>query len=136
MSRPPQSVLIVEDAEDSRELFAFVFEAAGFRAVRAGSVGEALQVMCSTSVDAVVTDYHLPDGDGLAMLEAAAQQGLLHCDIPAVLCTASALVQRTARRVIAVFIKPVDIEKLVGVVHEALATGSDDDAPDSAEMAS
>jgi hypothetical protein len=38
--------------------------------------------------------------------------------------------------VTAVFIKPVDIEKLVRVVREAIATRSDDDAPESEEMAS
>jgi DNA-binding NtrC family response regulator len=136
MLPPVQSVLIVEDAEDSRELFALVFEAAGFRTICAASVSEALQVMCSASVDAIVTDFHLPDGNGLAMLDAAAHRGLLQCNVPAVLCTACAEASPTAGRVAAIFIKPVDTNELVRAVHEAIATRREDNERESEEMAS
>lgn len=126
-------MLIVEDAEDSRELFALVFETAGFRTVCAESVGEALKVMCNASIDAVVTDYQLPDGDGLSLLDAATKQGLLHRGVPVVLCTAYTGLRAAESHAVAVLTKPVDTAKLVRVVHEAIATRTDQ--PES-EMAS
>jgi len=122
MSQRTPSVLIVEDAADSRELFAVVFETAGFRPLCAESVGEALKVMCNASVDAIVTDYHLPDGNGLSLLDAAVKQGHLREDVPVVLCTACPELRITESKFVAILVKPVDTSKLVRAVHEAIAT--------------
>lgn len=132
MARRTLSVLIVEDAADSRELFSLVFETAGFRSICAESIGEALKVMCDANVDAIVTDYHLPDGNGLSLLDLAVKQGHLREDVPAVLCTACPNLRINEHKFVAIFTKPVDTSKLVRAVYEAIAM--DHEAPE--EMAS
>ena len=136
MPGPLFSVLIVEDEDDARELYALAFEAAGFRAVSAESIADALGALRDETIDAIVTDYDLPDGNGLAMLEVAVRARILRTDVPAVLCTACSQLRHPSGRVLTIFIKPVDMETLVGTVREAILEVQKDSGPGTREMAS
>lgn len=136
MPGPLFSVLIVEDEDDARELYALAFEAAGFRAVCAESIAEALGALRDDSFDAIVTDYDLPDGNGIAMLEVAARGRILRSDVPAVLCTACSQLRHPTGRVLTIFLKPVDMGALVGTVRDAILEVKKDLEPGTREMAS
>lgn len=59
-------VLIVDDAEDTRELYAEPFERAGFRVAQAVDGDHALWKVRSTPPDVVVMDLAMPVLDGWA----------------------------------------------------------------------
>lgn len=59
------TVLLVEDAQDVRDVLAELLELHGMRVVAAGSVAEALAVAREAgTVDLLLTDLNLPDGSG------------------------------------------------------------------------
>lgn len=72
MNRPAFTLLIVEDFLDNRELYAqclMTDRSCDYRLLEAESVAEGLKLCRSQSIDAVLLDYVLPDGDGLEFLE-------------------------------------------------------------------
>jgi len=59
------TVLLVEDAPETRELLTEILELHGLRVLATGSVAEALTVAGRAgTIDLLVTDLHLPDGNG------------------------------------------------------------------------
>ena len=60
-------VLIVEDHDDTAQLYAEYLASLGFRTHTAGSTGAALQILATVAIDAVVLDHGLPDADGLTL---------------------------------------------------------------------
>ena len=60
-------VLIVEDHDDTAQLYAEYLASLGFRTHTAGSTGAALQILTTGAFDAVVLDHSLPDADGLTL---------------------------------------------------------------------
>jgi len=58
------SVLVVEDAEDIRQLVVTVLQRAGFEVREAASGGECLEQVREQAPDLVVLDLGLPDADG------------------------------------------------------------------------
>jgi len=58
-------VLIVDDDPDTRELYRMVLESVGYRVEDAGHVRTAVAAAAAHLPDVVVTDWMLPDGEGL-----------------------------------------------------------------------
>jgi DNA-binding NtrC family response regulator len=58
-------LLLVDDEPDLRLSFSLYLGRAGFAVVEAGSLAEARQALVGSSVDAVLLDLNLPDGNGL-----------------------------------------------------------------------
>lgn len=67
----PMRVLVVDDDAAVREAVALVLEAAGHVAERAGGGRQALAALAAGRFDAVVTDLHMPELDGLELIQAA-----------------------------------------------------------------
>lgn len=65
--RDARTVLIVEDAITSRLLYRAFLEAAGYRVLLSGDGEEALELLQSRPVDAVVSDVRMPRMDGLEL---------------------------------------------------------------------
>ena len=63
------SILIVEDEPALAELISFYLQSEGFDTASAGSVASALQSLNGISFDLVLLDVHLPDGNGLQVLQ-------------------------------------------------------------------
>ena len=68
-STGPQSILLVEDDSDQREMMQFLFEAQGYRLYVAKNGVEALSVLDGTRVDLIVTDLMMPEMDGYALVK-------------------------------------------------------------------
>jgi two-component system OmpR family response regulator len=68
-------VLVVDDHDDTREMYVEYLDAMGVRTVEAKSCAEALAKAKSMAVDAVVLDRKLPDGDGLTVCRTLKSDG-------------------------------------------------------------
>ena len=68
MERNNKSVLVVDDDRDLRYLISVRLVSAGYKVYGAANGMEALEQMDKHSVDAVLTDYHMPQMDGLEFL--------------------------------------------------------------------
>ena len=113
------SILIVEDDDDLREVFAKSLTLAGFRVREATDGPEALRAIESQPTDLVVLDIGLRTLDGLSVRD----EILAHAetrDIPIVIVTADA--DRYAHRLRndCVLRKPVTPDHLIATVRECL----------------
>lgn len=69
---PPVRVLVVDDADDIRELLAISLRLAGAEVVTAESGPGALAALADARFDAMVLDVQMPDYDGWDVLAAVA----------------------------------------------------------------
>lgn len=65
-------ILVVDDDEDTRDLYVVAFETAGFTVRAAASVAEALAVLGEIAPDVLIADYSLPDGTGSTLMQSCA----------------------------------------------------------------
>ncbi len=70
-------ILVVDDESFFRDLYAEVLEDEGFDVETASTGREALSIIESGSFDLVITDFVMPDIDGLEVLERTKQQNAL-----------------------------------------------------------
>jgi len=67
-SKPPVSVLIVDDSASMRQLIAFTIKDAGYDVLLAENGKDALEKMSRTKIDMVITDLNMPEMDGIAFI--------------------------------------------------------------------
>ena len=65
--RPTTTVLIVDDEVPVRNLVVKILRKAAYEVLTAGTAEEALEILKVKHVDVVLTDHHLPDGDGATL---------------------------------------------------------------------
>jgi PAS domain S-box-containing protein len=85
MNIPTFTLLIVEDLPASREVYRQCLvgdRSCDYDLLEAASVAEGLELCRTRSIDAILLDYQLPDGDGLGFLAALSAQG--HANRPPV----------------------------------------------------
>jgi two-component system, chemotaxis family, chemotaxis protein CheY len=83
------NILIVDDSTPMRAVIKKVIKASGFdigELLEAGNGKAALQVLDAHWLDLVLTDYNMPDMNGLELLKAMKQNDSL-ADIPVVIVT-------------------------------------------------
>jgi two-component system chemotaxis response regulator CheY len=83
------NILIVDDSFPMRAVIKKVIKASGFaigELFEAGNGKEALQVLDEHWLDLVLTDYNMPDMNGLELVKAMNRNGTL-ADIPVVIVT-------------------------------------------------
>jgi DNA-binding NtrC family response regulator len=122
---PSRRILIVDDERLVRWSLSERLRANGMQAVEAGTTAEALD-QAAKGVDAVILDYKLPDGDGLAVL-----RRLRHADpdLPVVMLTAHTdvgiIVDAMKAGASDYVTKPFDVNDVALRVERAIdATGS------------
>jgi CheY-like chemotaxis protein len=79
-----KKILIVEDHPTFRELLRTAIQDNGITVFIASSGNEAVRLYGNFDFDLVVTDIHMPDGDGYAVLEALS---LVNENLPAIVLT-------------------------------------------------
>lgn len=67
-SQPEIWVLVVDDSQETVELIRRNLESAGYGVYTAGSVQSAITLLESVSVDLVITDLRMPDGNGMELV--------------------------------------------------------------------
>jgi CheY-like chemotaxis protein len=63
-------ILVVDDHEDTRQMYVQFLDAMGYETREAASCEEALRLAASDGIHAVVLDRRLPDGDGNSVCRA------------------------------------------------------------------
>ncbi|WP_373539823.1 PAS domain-containing protein [Chamaesiphon sp.] len=77
MNLPTFTVLIVEDLPENRAVYRESLlsdSSCAYDLIEAGSVAEGLELYSTNTIDAILLDYLLPDGDGLKFLEIISQR--------------------------------------------------------------
>jgi CheY-like chemotaxis protein len=69
-----KTILIVDDDECFREMLRLSLENCGFNVRVAESAGEALELVACCGIDAVLTDYQMPQTNGLQLCRALRDQ--------------------------------------------------------------
>lgn len=114
-------VLVVDDEEAQRKVLAGFLRKAGYEALAAGSVDEALETVRARSVDAVLTDLKMPGKGGLELL---AEIRALAPDVPVIVLTAfgtvDSAVEAMKRGAVDFLTKPVDLGALEVLLVRAL----------------
>lgn len=116
------TVLIVEDEPDLREMIAYDFRGWGFAVFEAGCGREAFAIVQKEQIDVVVTDVRMANGDGVELLE---KIKLFNAKKPAVIFLSgfSDLTSEEAYRkgAAAVLAKPFERKDLRAAVERAAA---------------
>src|SRR4030095_3493546 len=114
----PASVLVVEDDRDLSQTISDSLDAAGFAAAQAADAADAIDRLKSFAYDAIVIDLHLPDANGMEVLEEAVTR---YPQIQAVVITGfggvSEAVAAMKRGAIDFLIKPFQLSQLSRVLH-------------------
>lgn len=68
------TILLVEDYKDIRELLSVVLESAGYNVIAVENPRHALEILETHPVDALITDYNLPEMTGVKLIKTAREQ--------------------------------------------------------------
>ena len=116
-----ETILVIDDEEIQREVLAGHLRKQGFQVLVAEAGGPGLELLQRHLVDLVLTDFRMPDMDGMAVLTAARQ---LNPEIEVIIITAYGTVgdavdamREGARHYLE---KPIDLDELDRVVAQAL----------------
>jgi len=125
MDEGKPSVLVVDDEKNIRRTLRMVLETEGYAVLEAESAEEALKLLEAEPVDLGMFDVRLPGMDGLALLSRARE---LWRDLPVIVISGHAetpdVVEAMRRGALDFFSKPVDRERVVVSVKNALARRS------------
>jgi two-component system response regulator PilR (NtrC family) len=116
-------ILIVDDEQSMRELLAILLKKEGYEVLAAGSRAEAAAALAGRSVDVVLTDVRLPDGDGLEILRHV--KAALPETVVIVMTGHGTTETAVAARKLgaeAYFLKPFDVDEVRIVIRDVLAT--------------
>jgi two-component system, sensor histidine kinase len=115
-------ILVVEDDEASRYGLAALLESESYAPETASDLKEAEAALAGDSIDAIILDVTLPDGDGATWL---ARRNERSVDTPPVLALTGVTADEDLRRIRAagvrqVLTKPVNVTQLLLVLKETL----------------
>ncbi|MDX9707470.1 MAG: response regulator [Azospira sp.] len=118
-------VLIVDDSTNARRFIRHVLGNLGIENfIEAASGAEAVAILAETMVDLVVTDYHMPEMDGRALVEHIRQQSW-QSSVPILMVTSESNESRLAAveqaGVSAICDKPFDSQTVKRLVEQAMA---------------
>jgi len=120
-TRGQPKVLVVDDEPDLLELLEMTLSRMGLDTSRAESVDEALRMLDRDTYDLCLTDWNLPDGEGLRVVEHITQKAL---DVPVAVITAFGSPENAVAALKAgafdYLAKPVALEQLRALVKQAL----------------
>jgi two-component system response regulator PilR (NtrC family) len=120
-TRGQPKVLVVDDEPDLLELLEMTLSRMGLDTTRAESVTEAVRLLDAGPFDLCLTDWNLPDGEGLRVVEHITQKAL---DVPVAVITAFGSAENAVAALKAgafdYLAKPVALEQLRALVKQAL----------------
>jgi DNA-binding NtrC family response regulator len=120
-TRSRTRVIVVDDRMEMAEVIAEALCDRGYEGLPVSSGREALRVLRTERVDAMVTDLRMPEVDGLALLDASLA---LDPTRPVILMTAygtlDSAMESTGRGAFQYLTKPFRVEALVRVLEQAL----------------
>ena len=122
MSEAPRRVLVVDDEPGIRRIFAIAIANYGFVVDCAESSRQALELLNHASYDVIVSDVHMPTGDGIDFLALLRDRGVV---TPVIVMSGRPSPDGMARALeygaFRVMVKPVMPSELRVVIASALA---------------
>lgn len=119
-------LLIVEDDPHLRQMLTWDLEDLGYRVWAAAGCAEALDLAAGQRLELALLDYHLPDGDGIGLLERLLEMQprlrVLLCSGAPPADTVALAIRKGARAFVT---KPLRAEGLHRAFQAALAGRSD-----------
>jgi CheY-like chemotaxis protein len=116
-------ILLVDDHADTQRVLASLLRRFGYEVSVAGSVKEALDIFSSQSIDAILSDIGLPDGNGYDIISEAKRIRA----VKGVALTGYGMSEDVRRSTEAGFdfhlTKPVDVAELRSVLHKLSSRG-------------
>lgn len=126
-----QSILIVDDEEEVRNLFATFLKRKGFECLQAADALAAMRTVRKSAPDVVVTDYAMPEINGIELLK---ELRAFKADLPVVMISGTADMHTALialkEHAFDFLAKPVDSKELLSVITQALQRPE----PDPAEV--
>ena len=127
---PKGKILVIDDESDVRETIRMQLETANYNVLEAEDGEEAIKILRSennmVNVGVILCDIRMPKVNGLECIQFLRQEAP---GIPTVVVTAypdpELAVDLMAKGVKDYLVKPVEREKLLGVVGELVAAGKD-----------
>src|SRR5512135_3932247 len=120
-TRGQPRVLVVDDEPDLLELLELTLSRMGLDTTRAETVRDAKRLLDTEPFDLCLTDWRLPDGTGLEVVQFITDRGL---DVPAAVITAYGSAENAVAALKAgafdYLAKPVALEQLRALVKQAL----------------
>lgn len=111
-------VLVVEDNERILAAIVEALVAAGYLVSWARNGQEALEEVLHRSLDLIMTDYEMPEMDGMELIRRIRER---HPRLPIILMTGSCLALEEGERVgVRILLKPFDLNALCSLVEEVL----------------
>ena len=116
-------ILIVDDELNMRLVLAAMLKKEGYEVTSASDGQEALQILRSGPVSAVITDLKMPRIDGMGLLDRVNSE---YPDIPVIIITAhgtvATAVEALKKGALDYITKPFELEELKSVVSKAIKT--------------
>jgi DNA-binding NtrC family response regulator len=116
-------ILIVDDELNMRLVLAAMLKKEGYEVTAASNGAEALQILKSGPVAAVITDLKMPQIDGMELLGRVSRK---YPDIPVIIITAhgtvATAVEALKKGALDYITKPFELEELKNVVSKAIRT--------------
>lgn len=123
-------ILVIEDYGDSRDMLKLLLESLGFRVLAAANGDEALALAASNHLDLVLTDFGLPDMDGIRVVRRLRKLNDRLREVPIIMLTAFDGDQYYKAALAAgctdFLIKPLDFETLQAMIKNVLHENRDD----------
>jgi PAS domain S-box-containing protein len=121
-------VLVVDDDPDTRELYHIMLESVGYDVASAGTVRAGLELAKKKTPHVVITDWRLPDGDGLAVADGLREHHTLR-HVPLIAVTGVSMTARMtadvrARGFTGVLVKPASPDDILHAVRAAAEIGT------------
>ncbi|OGP66995.1 MAG: Fis family transcriptional regulator [Deltaproteobacteria bacterium RBG_16_44_11] len=116
-------ILIVDDELNMRLVLAAMLKKEGYEVASASDGREALQILKSGKIAAVVTDLKMPNIDGMELLHCISEQ---HPEVPVIMITAhgtvATAVEALKKGALDYITKPFDLDELKNVISKAIKT--------------
>jgi DNA-binding response OmpR family regulator len=87
---PQKTIVVVEDEQDTAEMFAEMMRLSGYRVLKSFGGNAAIELIRREQPDAVVLDVMMPDMSGLDVLQALQDDGLLDT-LPVIVVSAKSM---------------------------------------------
>jgi Response regulator containing CheY-like receiver, AAA-type ATPase, and DNA-binding domains len=116
-------ILIVDDELNMRLVLSAMLKKEGYEVASASDGREALQILKSSKIAAVVTDLKMPDIDGMELLSRISEK---YPEVPVIMITAhgtvATAVEALKKGALDYITKPFDLDELKNVISKAIKT--------------
>lgn len=122
-----QTILVVEDYDDVREMLTILLESEHFRVLEAATGGEALKVIKNGRPDVILMDLALPDFDGFETIRRIRKtDGFQNTPIIVLTAYSGQSMYETALRAGSDYFmaKPIDFDELAELLQQIMVKGN------------